>query len=80
MIRPSLSRRQISPPEAQPSRLAAGQRRDKRLAPQALNFLTVTNGKRDLSAPGQRPTPSASPPPRGEGAGVGGTGQTEAPK
>ena len=64
---------QISPPEARPSRLAAGQRRDKGLAPQALHFLTAAHSKRDLSMTGPTPAPSASPPPGGEGPGVGGT-------
>lgn len=91
MTRPGPSLRQISPPEvrqglrlwveqtiSQPSRLAAGQRRDKRLAPQALNSITPANSKRDISAPGLTPTPSASPPPRGEGLGVGGTTPNQA--
>ena len=67
-----------------PSRFRAlrAQRRDKWLAAQALDFLTAANGKRDLSMPGQTPTPGASPRPSlakriGPGV-VAGNRQTEA--
>jgi hypothetical protein len=76
---------QISPPEAQlglrhrfkqtnerPSRLAEGQRRDRRLAPQALNVMPAANRT------GVPPAPDASPPVHGEGPGVGGTRPPEA--
>lgn len=67
-----LSWLQVSPPEAHPSRLAAGQRRDKRYAPQALSFMTAAIRPTGLP---QRtaPAPSASPPPRGKGFGEWGT-------
>ena len=55
-----------------PSRLAAGQRRDSRLAPQALNFRTVATPKRAFSQPGAASTTSASPPAMWGGAGGGG--------
>ena len=45
-----------------PSRLAAGQRRDKRLAPQALIFLTSATPNPALYQPGMTTIPSASPP------------------
>lgn len=63
-----------------PSRLAAGQRRDNRLAPQALNFPPAANGKPDLSAPGPTPASIAFPRLCGEGLGMGGSRQTEAPR
>jgi hypothetical protein len=71
---------QISPPEARPSRLRAlrAQRREKRLARNALIFIAAANSKRDRSAPRITPAKSASPPPSlsnriGERPGVGGT-------
>ena len=66
---------QISPPEAlRPSRLRAlrAQRRDKRLAPQALRFAAAAIKPAGIPL-STRTAPSASPPPRGEGPGEGGT-------
>jgi hypothetical protein len=64
-----------------PSRLATGQRRDKRLAPQALNSATAANWPTGLRW-SARPAPSGSPPPSlskriGEGLGVGATTQDQ---
>jgi hypothetical protein len=62
---PSFICSQVSPPEAlSPSRLRAlrAQRRDKRLAPQALIFIPAAAGQPDRRPTIAAPAPSASPP------------------
>jgi hypothetical protein len=82
MTLPVLSLRQISPPKARrPSRLAAGQRRDKRRAPQALNLKTAAISKNQpfRFAPTSAPRAPLFPPAAG-GMGKGASVAQEDPR